>query len=664
MSKVAEFLVPSPEKAAWVIDIAQGTVSWSNAHAKQRFGEALGYDRNGLLYIDSELKHDLSVFLARASTTEPLCFHWLMRDTRQRMHRCIANVIALGENAYGFSVEARPCPANMLHLPPTYARASVSERLNSIVLMTFDQDGKQQSFSKQAHELFPHVDTIKDLFAVASAANHFWLRLDNHDIVGQEIRLATAQGIRWFRIEAQRNRQTGLIDLFAQDIQELRDYEVALYRLKHYDELTQLPNRYLLYQQLEKALKTASQRDRMFGILYLDLDGFKVVNDTFGHRVGDQLLQHVADRIKRTIPPRSCLYRLGGDEFVVVLENMKHIDELETIAQSINAAGVTSYPVSDMEMMITTSIGVACYPLHGDSIDALLKHGDAAMYRAKSISHNGYYVYEEQLSDRYSAYLTLGGGLRRAIEEQQFELHFQPKVRACDGVTVGAEALIRWQHPEWGRIGPDEFIPIAEESGLILPLGEWVIREACTHIKQWQASGLPPIVVSVNLSSRQFMQPDLVERVQKVLDETGVAPQYLELELTESMLMLDANGTIEKLHEFRELGLTLSIDDFGTGYSSLAYLKKFPIQALKIDRSFIQDLAVDGDDNAIVKATIAMATSLNLKVIAEGVESLEQLEVLTGYQCEEVQGFYFAKPMDHKHFERYLLAQKDGCKHD
>lgn len=661
MLDVAEFLVPSPEKAAWVIDIAQGTVSWSSATAKERFGSALGYDRDGLLFIDRELKQDLRDFLARSVASEPLCFHWLMRDVDQRMHRCVATVISLGHQSYGFSVEATPCPAHIIqHLPRTYAHASLSERLNSIVLMTFDANGEQRFFSHKARTLFPDVKQIKQLFAVGSAAHHFWQRVDKDIIVDQEMCLSTVHGVRWFRIEAQRNVQTGLIDIYAQDIQELRDYEVALYRLQNYDELTDLPNRHLLYQQLENAHRTASQRARMFGILYLDLDGFKVVNDTFGHRVGDQLLQEVANRIKATIPSRSCLYRLGGDEFVVVLENVQSIQELEDIARSINASAVASYPVSDMEMMITTSIGIACYPDHGVCIDELLKNADAAMYRSKSIAHNGYHVYHDALTDRYNAFMTLGGGLRKAIEEGQFELYFQPKIRSSDEAAVGAEALIRWQHPEWGRIAPDQFIPIAEESGLILPLGEWVIRQACEHIKSWHQQGLPPIPVSVNLSGRQFMQPNLVEMVSQILQETGVDPQYLELELTESMLMSDAEETIEKLLDFRALGITLSIDDFGTGYSSLAYLKKFPIQALKIDRSFIQDLRVDGNDDAIVKATIAMANSLNLKVIAEGVENRDQLKILTNYCCQEVQGYLFAKPMSSEDFAAYLLAQKSS----
>ncbi|MBJ7550463.1 putative bifunctional diguanylate cyclase/phosphodiesterase [Marinomonas ostreistagni] len=656
MNDIVEFLVPSSKRAAWVIDIAQGTVSWSNSVAKERFADALGVSHDGLTYINRDLKSDLSHFLAQSQSSSLLCFHWLIRDVSNSLYRCTATVISLGsEEALGFSVEAFPCPPSVSQaMPYTYGKNSISERLNSLILLSFSKSGDKQFVSQRAHTLFPNIGNIRELFAVYSAANHFIERVKRDGAVHQEIRLSTASGIRWFELEAHINPANGNIDMFAQDIQELRDYEVKLYRLQNYDSLTHLPNRNLLYQQLEKAKATAEKRERQFGVMYLDLDGFKVVNDTFGHRVGDQLLQEVANRIKTTIPSRSCLYRLGGDEFVVVLEHVKHLNELEEIAVLINATGAEPYPVSDMEMLITTSIGIACYPDHGGDIDTLLKNADAAMYRSKANAHNGYRVYQEQMSEGFSAYLTLGGGLRKAIEEGQFELYYQPKIRSSDEVTVGAEALIRWHHPEKGMIPPDQFIPVAEESGLILPLGEWVIRKACEQLKTWQDQGLPPINLSVNLSGRQFLQPDLVEVVQQILLETGIDPNLLELELTESMLMSDAHGTIKKLHDFREMGITLSIDDFGTGYSSLAYLKKFPIQALKIDRSFIQDLGIDGDDDAIVKATIAMAQSLNLKVIAEGVESRQQMNLLTDYECQEVQGYLFAKPMCCDDFEKYL----------
>lgn len=655
MSDVVEFFVPSRQpKAAWVIDVTQGTVSWSNTTANERFGDALGRYDKGIRYVEKALWEDLTRFLSQV-TDETRSFHWFLRDVDQMLHRCAATVIPLGSHRIGFSVEALPFPQASASLSTVAPRIDhISERLGSLILMTFSATGERIQFSKRAELLFSGVQDIRSLFAVSSAANHFIQRLDTAGTLEQEIRLSTAQGVRWFTIEAHMDENSRQFNIFAQDIQELRDYEVSLYRLQNYDNLTRLPNRHLLYQQLEKAQITARKRDRMFGVLYLDLDGFKVVNDTFGHRVGDQLLQEVAERISTTIPSRSCLYRLGGDEFVVVMEHVQSVGELEGIAQAINATGARPYPVSDMEMLITTSIGIACYPLHGDNTDALLKNADAAMYRAKEVAHNGYRVYHEVMSEGYSAYLTLGGGLRKAIEEGQFELFYQPKIRLSDEFTVGAEALIRWRHPELGMIPPDQFIPIAEESGLILPLGEWVIRTACEQLKEWHEQGLAAISLSVNLSGRQFMQPNLVDMVRQILEETGVDPRYLELELTESMLMSDAHETIEKLHDFRSIGLTLSIDDFGTGYSSLAYLKKFPIQTLKIDRSFVQDLGGDSDDDAIVKATIAMANSLNLKVIAEGVESRAQMDALTGYQCQEVQGYLFAKPMNKHDFGDYI----------
>ena len=644
----------SSSSPVWVIDLLHGSVSWSNLVARQKFGYVLGDRQNGSTLNDPELQSQIMSFARCAGSDSSLAFHWYMSDVEGTLHRCEAKLISLGAQQIGVSVRAFPCQQERALSQDSKMIAPNFETFQSLAFMTFTATGRTVSFSHKAAELFPNVGHLSELFAVSSAAKSFKQRLEESGHLEQEIRLSTLSGVRWYRIEAHIDRINDRIQLFAQDIQSLRDYEVDLYRLQNYDNLTHLPNRYLLYQQLEKAQVTAKKRDRMFGILYLDLDGFKIVNDTFGHRIGDQLLQSVSDRIKATIPSRSCLYRLGGDEFVVVMEHIQELDELESIAKAIGTTGLEPYPVSDMEMLITTSIGIACYPMHGVDTDSLLKNADAAMYQSKEAAHNGYRVYNEVMSESFRAYLTLGGGLRTAIEQCQFELYYQPKIRLSDEFTVGAEALLRWRHPELGMISPDRFIPIAEESGLILPLGEWVIREACRQLKAWQMQGLEQVSVSVNLSSRQFMHPDLVDMVRSALDETGVDPKYLELELTESMLMADANETVEKLHAFRKMGLNLSIDDFGTGYSSLAYLKKFPIQTLKIDRSFVQDLGVDGDDDAIVKATIAMANSLNLKVIAEGVENRQQIDALVGYECQEVQGFLFAKPMASDEFSAYM----------
>ncbi|MBU1467344.1 MAG: EAL domain-containing protein [Gammaproteobacteria bacterium] len=640
--------------AAWIIDIEQSSVPWCNEAAEVLLMDSLSDIKSGQRVIGSELKSRLALYLKELEVGKTLPFKWPFVSKDGTHYNVRGSVISLGGARKGLSVEAHPVSAPRISVENSHS--SLLSHFTTLSFAVFEQNGIYLEASKCFTEQFGDIEHVRDLFAVAGAANSFISRLAQRESMSQDIRLSTKNGVRWHKIEVSHQLKTNVVYLLTHDIQEERDHEVALYRLNNYDSLTHLPNRNLLYQQLESALVNARKRHRQFGLLYLDLDGFKVINDNFGHRVGDELIQRVAERIKGSIPSGACLYRLGGDEFVVVLENTNEIEELESIARSIMQNASNTYPVAKMEMMITASIGIASYPQHADDVDNLLKNADAAMYRAKSTGHNMYCVYEDHMADNINAHLTLGGGLRKAIEEEQFILHYQPKIRLPDEVVVGAEALIRWVHPELGMISPDQFIPLAEESGLILPLGEWVIRRACRQLQEWREAGLDPIKLSVNLSSRQFMQADLVDMVQRALEETGVDPKYLELELTESMLMADAQQSIEKLHSFRKLGLTLSIDDFGTGYSSLAYLKKFPIQTLKIDRSFIHDLGLDCDNDAIVKATIAMANSLNLKVIAEGVENRSQVEVLNGYDCQEVQGYLFSKPLSSDDFLMYLKA--------
>lgn len=638
--------------AAWVIDIEQSSVPWFNAAAEILLKDSLGDIKLGQRAIDKTLRKRLFFYLETIDEGQLLPFNWLFTSNNNLVYKVTASVILLDGKRKGLSVEAHPV------LSPNDDKENQNidflTRFNTLAIAVFDISGKQVRASECFVTHFGDIEHVRDLFAVSGAANSFISRLAQQKGLSQEIRLSAYNGVRWYRIEASQNEATGNVYLLAHDIQEKRDHEVALYKLNNYDNLTSLPNRNLLYQQLENALVNAQKRGREFGLLYLDLDGFKVINDNFGHRVGDELILRVAERIKGSIPSGACLYRLGGDEFVVVLENTNSLEELKDIAESIMQNASHTYLVAKMEMMITASIGIASYPQHADDIDNLLKNADAAMYRAKSMGHNMYFVYENNMAENINAHLTLGGGLRKAIDEEQFVLYYQPKICLPEETVVGAEALIRWVHPELGLISPDQFIPLAEESGLILPLGEWVIRRACRQMQEWRESGHPPIKVSVNLSSRQFMQADLVDMVKRILDETGVNPELFELELTESMLMADAQQSIEKLHGFRKLGLTLSIDDFGTGYSSLAYLKKFPIQTLKIDRSFINDLGLDFDNDAIVKATIAMANSLNLKVIAEGVENRSQVDTLNGYDCREVQGYLFSKPLSGVDFLSYM----------
>ena len=638
--------------AAWIIDIEQSSVPWCNEAAEALLMDSLSDIKSGQRVIGSELKDRLSLYIEALEVGDNLPFKWPFVAKDGSQYNVQGSVISLGGARKGLSVEAHPVSSPRVSTESS--RSGLLSQFTTLSFAVFEQSGTHLESSVRFTEQFGDIEHVRDLFAVSGAANSFIRRLAQRESLSQEIRLSTKNGVRWHKIEVSHQPTTDVVYLLTHDIQEERDHEVALYRLNNYDGLTHLPNRNLLYQQLESALVNARKRHRQFGLLYLDLDGFKVINDNFGHRVGDELIQRVAERIKGSIPSAACLYRLGGDEFVVVLENTNTVEELESIAQQIMQNASNTYPVAKMEMMITASIGIASYPQHADDVDNLLKNADAAMYRAKSMGHNMYCVYEDHMADNINAHLTLGGGLRRAIEEEQFILHYQPKIRLPDEAVVGAEALIRWVHPELGMISPDQFIPLAEESGLILPLGEWVIRRACRQLQEWREVGLEPIKLSVNLSSRQFMQADLVDMVRRALEETGVDPEYLELELTESMLMADAQQSIEKLHSFRKLGLTLSIDDFGTGYSSLAYLKRFPIQTLKIDKSFIQDLGKGCDNDAIVKATIAMANGLNLKVIAEGVEERTQVDALNGYDCQEVQGYLFSKPLSNDDFLIYL----------
>ncbi|RBO83761.1 putative bifunctional diguanylate cyclase/phosphodiesterase [Marinomonas aquiplantarum] len=662
MTDLEEVLQNKMPSAAWVIDVENSTVPMLNQAAERLLVGSLGQIQAGQRQIPLALKQKWQSRLSRCQKGRQFSCRWPFSSDPSQSHQCVGSAVKLPDGRYGILLEVISTDITSTGITKTPSAVpekdlGLLQQFKTLSFAIFALDGEFINASEFFLNHFGEVKHINYLFAVSSAAKSFMARVNGQSSLSQEIMLSTANGVRWHRIEASFDAELGQIYLLAHDIQEERDHEVALYRLNNYDSLTNLPNRNLLYQQLESALQNAKKRGRQFGLMYLDLDGFKVVNDNFGHRVGDELIQRVAERIKASIPAGACLYRLGGDEFVVVLENTNALSELEDIAQSIMQNASNTYPVAKMEMMISASIGIASYPQHADDVDNLLKNADAAMYRAKSTGHNLYFVYENQMADNINAHLTLGGGLRKAIENEEFELHYQPKVALPDENVVGAEALIRWNHPDLGMVSPDKFIPLAEESGLILPLGEWVIRRACRQLQEWRELGYPAICLSVNLSSRQFMQADLVDMVQGILEETGVDPAYLELELTESMLMTDAKQSIEKLHSFRELGLTLSIDDFGTGYSSLSYLKKFPIQTLKIDRSFIHDIGIDGDNDAIVKATIAMAKSLNLKVIAEGVEHRSQVNALGGYDCQEVQGFLYSKPLPSDDFVQFMQKQ-------
>ncbi len=423
-----------------------------------------------------------------------------------------------------------------------------------------------------------------------------------------------------------------------------KEAEDKLAFLARFDTITGLPNRFLITDRLRQLISQAQRNKWAIGVLFVDLDRFKIVNDTHGHAAGDQLLQEVAKRLKQSVRDVDSVGRLSGDEFAVLLSNLTKQDDAALVAQKIISALAVPFEIDGQQSYISASVGIALYP--GDNSDAeiLLKNADTAMYRAKELGRNGYQFYVPQMDQRLIHHKKLDAQLHVALEREEFLLHYQPKVSLATGAITGFEALLRWQH-EGKLVPPSEFIPIMEETGLIVPVGEWVLGRVCEQINRWKQGGIPPVPVAVNLSMRQFQRKNLANLIGDLLGRSRIDPPLLKLELTETLLMSDAEESIAMLHQLNSLGAHLSVDDFGTGYSSLAYLKRFPLNELKIDRAFIRDATTDPDDAAIALAIINLAHSLKLNVVAEGVETLGQLEFLKQHNCDEIQGYYFARPM-------------------
>lgn len=438
---------------------------------------------------------------------------------------------------------------------------------------------------------------------------------------------------------------------------QLRENESHLEYLAYHDVLTELPNRQLFRDRLQHAISMARMAKSQVAVLFLDLDRFKKINDSLGHEFGDQLLCEVARRLKLCARDVDTVARISGDEFGIVLDQISSVENVILVAEEIHRALDKVIEVDDYKLFLTVSIGISLYPQDGRTVVSLLKGADSAMHQAKDLGRDNYRFYTPGINERASELLRLEGALRQAVDQDRLVIHYQPQVDLETGCVVGVEALVRWLHPEQGMISPADFIPLAEETGLIVSIGEWVLRSACLQCQQWQEQGYLPIQMSVNMSARQFNQKNMVSMVAEVLTETGLDPHYLDLEITESVLMNDVNSAINTMTQLHDLGVQLSIDDFGTGYSSLAYLKKFPIDTLKIDQSFVRDVVTDPNDAAIATTIIDLARNMNLNVIAEGIEEEEQRHFLHSHGCRYGQGYLFSKPKSLDEIESYLVLK-------
>jgi diguanylate cyclase (GGDEF)-like protein len=441
------------------------------------------------------------------------------------------------------------------------------------------------------------------------------------------------------------------------DVTERKKQEDQIIYLAFHDELTGLPNPKLFKDRLEDSIDLASRYDQKVATLFFDLDRFKRINDTLGHTLGDRLIRQVADRLVATLRGTDCVSRLGmtgedvpvarmaGDEFIVLITRIREINDIAKIAKRLVEQMKIPFFLEDHEIFVTATIGISVFPEDGRNAETLLKNADSALHFAKKEGGDRFRFYEQKMNSTAMDRLSLEADLRRALENDEFLLYYQPQVDGSSGNILGVEGLIRWNHPQRGMVAPFHFIPLLEETGQIVEVGDWVLRTACLQQKVWQATVAHPLSVSVNLSVRQFMQSGFVDRVKRIVEETGANPEFLNLEITESLLLDNADSMIKLLKDFRDMGFGISIDDFGTGYSSLSYLKKLPINELKIDRSFVKDIATELDDGTIAKAIISLARNLKLQVIAEGVEEEQQLQFLLNEGCNHIQGFYFGKPV-------------------
>lgn len=466
-----------------------------------------------------------------------------------------------------------------------------------------------------------------------------------------EVRWVQDRGISYQDREGKWNFYIGII----LDITERKKRDEKIKFLAFHDHLTWLPNRKYFHEILDTTIKNANIHENHM-VLFIDLDQFKIVNDTLGHQIGDLLLIEVAKRIGEGMRSDDIVARQAGDEFLLLLKNVT-TEETESFAKRTLQVLEAPFCIQENEIFISASIGISIYPLHGTDPDTLIKNADAAMYQAKYYGKNNFKYYSIEIENANNRKMAIINGLHKALENKEFELHYQPKIITSSQTVVGVEALLRWKHPIHGPISPAEFIPLAEETGLIISIGEWVMQEACSRFKEWEMIGIAPETLCINLSPRQLKDPKLLDKITKVINEHHFTPQHLEIEITESVAIDNFDDIFTKLQQIRKIGVKVALDDFGTGYSSLSYLRQFPIDALKIDRSFIKDVMMDTQTAAIVTSIISIAHSLNVPVIAEGVETEEQFQFLYNLQCDYIQGYFFSPPVPTNEIERILKEQ-------